>query len=267
MIEQGLTNARELEQGKYWHTRAQAGYKQLGWVNASEPLQKMVELAALKGDEIVVDAGTGSHAILKALAPHLIKGGRVYGFDVSAEMMDPMIRSQYPNAHLFQGDVYALPLRDNSVDLMTARMVYHNLSDVALALREAKRVLRPGGRLIVCEYVTPENQAAWQHERNVFDIKERGRNLWTGSQLETLIKSVWDREYHNGHVRAEFATLAQYSVRDWMSKSGLPSETQQNIVDLYLNAPEAVSGPMRITYTEDNDALVDRPFTFVVATR
>lgn len=254
-----------LSESSYWEQRANAGYSRLGWVNAIEPLNKMVELAGLQGNEIVVDAGTGSQAILDALAPHL-KTGRIFGFDISAGMLQRKEGVLPSNAALFLGDIYHLPLVSNSVDLITSRMVYHNLNNTAKALEEAKRVLVPGGKLIVCEYVTPEDTLAWEHEKVVFDIKEKGRNLWTGNQLLREIAAQWEEgRVSNGRVSLDFAFLKGYSVKDWMSKSSLPEDKQQQVVDIYLKATPEVVKAMNINYTDDGDALVDRHFAYVVA--
>lgn len=254
----------ELTSSGYWATRAAGGYEKLGWVKAGGLLDKIVELAHLQGNELVVDVGTGSQAVLDAVAPHLNDGGRVMGFDISADMMRKQEGMLPKNAILFVADTYHIPLPDESVDLVTARMVYHNLDDVGHAVRETARILRPGGKFIISEYVVPDLDVL-QFERMVFDIKEKGRHLWTGRQLKEMVACNWDQGNKGHNINLDYATLPKYSVKDWMKKSGLPEETQQAVLQCYLDAPEKIVQKMGIVFTADGDALVDRPFAYVVA--
>lgn len=254
---------RELSSAAYWDERAAANYEQLGWVNADNLLNKMVQLAGLQGNETVVDAGTGSGAILNALAPQVPRG-RVIGFDLSAGMLGRRSEDRLPtNARLILADIHQTPFPDGSIDLVAARQVFHNLPDIGKALQEMRRILRPDGKLIICEY-TPPDEDCLKAEQPVWDLKERGRNLWTGQQLAQLVRTEW---WGRGQVSLETAMLKDYSNRDWMRSSGLPTETQQEILDLYLQAPQKFARAMNIRSTDDGDTLVDRPFSFVVATK
>lgn len=243
-----------------WANRAEGGYENLGWVTNTDLLQRLVDLAELQGGETVVDIGTGSQAVLNAVAAKL-PDGIVYGFDTSPEMMVRKEGELPQNARLFVADATKIPLTPACVDVAFARMVYHHLplGIIPVALQSTERVLKPGGRFLICEYVAPQN--AWDFERGVFDIKEPERNLWTEEELKDLIQKRW-----NGPVRLEQAILGQYSVRDWLTKSGLSQDKQDQILALYLNAPDEIRQAMNINY-QDGDALVDRPFAYVIASR
>lgn len=253
----------QLVSTQYWDQRAQGGYNQLGWVQASGPLEKITELADLKGHETVVDIGTGSQAVLDALAARLTTG-KIFGFDISADMMRRSSGCLPANATLLVADTYKTPFQSESVDLCTARMVYHNLMDIKSAVLESWRMLRPGGKLIVVEYVAADEDV-WPFERRVFDIKEKGRNLWTGDRLRQEIADVWPSG--SSVVGLDYSMIRQYSVKDWMGKSGLPRVTQEAVLQCYLEASRDLVEKMGITYTNDGDALVDRPFANVVATK
>jgi SAM-dependent methyltransferase len=240
-----------------WERRAQGGYERLGWVTAPEPLRKIIELAGLKGDEMVVDVGTGSQVVSNAIAERLGENGKVIGFDHSPEML----RRGSLNGRLFVADARAVPLPENTTDLVTARMVYHHLPDVDSAIRESYRVLTPGGKLIVSEYVPPDEEAL-AFERQVFDIKEPERHLWTGEQLAALIITNWNS---GGEVLLDNDIMPQYSVRDWMNKSGLSEDIREAVLTFYMDAPPEIVKKMGVTHTVDGDALVDRPFAFVRA--
>jgi ubiquinone/menaquinone biosynthesis C-methylase UbiE/DNA-binding transcriptional ArsR family regulator len=103
--------------------------------------------------EILLDIGTGTGRMLELFAP---KAQRAVGVDLSAAMLavarSNLERSGIRNAQLKQGEVYALPVEHASFDLVLIHQVLHFLDDPAKALREARRALAPGGRLIVVDF-------------------------------------------------------------------------------------------------------------------
>lgn len=245
---------------QFWSTRSQ-GYSNLGWVNNGSLLESIVDLAQLEGDETVVDIGTGSQAVLDKVAKRL-KRGVAYGFDVSADMLKRREGTSRPdNTHLLVASVYDIPFGNESAHCAIARMVFHHLGDINDALKEVDRILKPGGKLVVSEYIEGDEEIL-SFEEAVFDIKERGRHLWTGGQLMRKIATGWRSE---GYINCIGGILPQYSVRDWMTNSGLTKEAQQEVLGIYLAAPRTIQHKMNFTFTPDGDVLVDRPFLHVTA--
>jgi demethylmenaquinone methyltransferase/2-methoxy-6-polyprenyl-1,4-benzoquinol methylase len=108
------------------------------------------EAAVRKGDRVLDAAcGTGDLAIadLKAGA------SRVTGLDFSAAMLQ-RARSKAP-LEWIEGDMLALPFADATFDAATVGFGVRNVADLELALRELRRVLRPGGRLAILEITQP----------------------------------------------------------------------------------------------------------------
>jgi ubiquinone/menaquinone biosynthesis C-methylase UbiE len=58
-----------------------------------------------------------------------------------------------------QGDVYALPFEDGSLDIVTCRFAFHHFTDPQAALQEMVRVCRPGGMILVCHTVASDDRA------------------------------------------------------------------------------------------------------------
>ena len=98
----------------------------------------------------VLDLGTGTGRMVELLAP---LSDRAVGIDASHAMLNlaraRVARAGLRNVQLRQGDLYALPVERDGYDLVVIHQVLHYLDDPARALREAARVLRPGGRLLV----------------------------------------------------------------------------------------------------------------------
>lgn len=245
-----------------WKERAAGGYGQLGWVNAKGPIEELIKQSELQGHETVIDLGTGTRTILEVLSPQ-ISTGKLIGLDISNEMLTDGAKN--PRHGLIQADTCAIPLPNSSADLVTARMVFHHLPNIPQALKEVQRILRPGGKAIIGEYVAVDNDVL-AFEQVVFDTKEAGRHLWTGPQLGTLISENWDHT-PGSQIVLGYGVMPQYSVRDWMGKSGLSRCIQEKVLNFYLKAPELIIKKMAITYTNNGDALVDRPFAFVKAVK
>lgn len=255
----------DLQRSGHWDSRAKAGYEKLGWVSASNLLSKITKLADLQPGQVGVDAATGSGAVIDALSRAYYQN-QLYGFDVSKGMLERREKPPLQNVSLFVADIYQLPLPDSSIDVMTARQVYHNLQEILDALREAHRVLRPGGRLIICEY-TPFDQEVLDFEKPAWDIKEPGRNLWTPEQLRNDIAGYWIKAFNGGSVDLDVEILTQYSNRNWMRNSGLPVEKQNHVMDVYASASENIVRKTGLTFTAKGDSLMNRPFSHIVATK
>ena len=122
-----------------------------------------VRIADPKTTDIALDCACGTGDLTRALAD----GGaaRVTGLDFTAEMLDiartkrvgPKRDRARRIIDYVQGDAMALPFADGSFDIVTIAFGLRNVSDPARALREFRRVLRTGGRLVVLEFDEPRN--------------------------------------------------------------------------------------------------------------
>lgn len=261
-----------LSTGQHWDEERSQGYNKLGWAKSPGPLDKIVELADLCGEEVIVDAGTGTQIVLDKLSQTLRERGHsgvVIGFDASHKMMSNRDGVLPANARLLLADFYKMPFSTDSADVLTARHVVHNLEDVQTAILEIKRVLRKGGRFIGVEYVAVDEEVL-DFERKVFDLKEPGRNLWTGEQFRDIVHTIWNRNLTYlpsvPNIALHFFNLESYSVRNWMQNSGLSENKQQEIVDLYRSAPENIVKKMNIIQDQE-DVFTDRLFAHIVATK
>ncbi|MCT8990580.1 metalloregulator ArsR/SmtB family transcription factor [Chelativorans sp. SCAU2101] len=114
------------------------------------------ELKRLVGDrpfESMVDLGTGTGRLLELFAPLYRRG---VGIDLSREMLAVaranLERAGVMNALVRLGDIYAPPVERDAHDLVTIHQVLHYLEDPGAAIREAARLLRPGGKLVIVDF-------------------------------------------------------------------------------------------------------------------
>jgi demethylmenaquinone methyltransferase/2-methoxy-6-polyprenyl-1,4-benzoquinol methylase len=107
-----------------------------------------------------VDVACGSGALTRELARSVGAAGTVIGVDISERMLEQARRrSPGPAAarpRYLHGDARSLPLPDHGADAATIAFGLRNVSDYGACLAELRRVVRPGGRIVVLELATPE---------------------------------------------------------------------------------------------------------------
>jgi arsenite methyltransferase len=107
-------------------------------------------LLALQAGERVLDIGSGPGFLAAEMAAEVGAEGRVVGVDPSESML-AMGRRRGSPVEFMEGDALALPFADESFDAVTATQVYEYVADMPRALAEARRVLKPGGRLLILD--------------------------------------------------------------------------------------------------------------------
>lgn len=110
-------------------------------------------LVGKKPFQTMLDLGTGTGRLLELFSPLYRRG---VGIDLSREMLTVaranLDRAGVANAQVRQGDIYAPPVERDAYDLVTIHQVLHYLDDPQLAIREAARLLRPAGRLVIVDF-------------------------------------------------------------------------------------------------------------------
>jgi arsenite methyltransferase len=108
------------------------------------------ELLALQPGERVLDIGSGPGFLADEMAAEVGPDGAVRGVDASESML-AIARRRETAVEYAIGDALALPYADETFDAAVATQVYEYVPDMPTALAEARRVLRPGGRLLVLD--------------------------------------------------------------------------------------------------------------------
>lgn len=101
-----------------------------------------------------LDVACGTGALTRVLARAVGAGGRVVGMDFSEGMLDAA-RKRSPGMTWVQGDALELPFADAEFDAATIAFGLRNLADPPRGLAEMARVVRPGGRMVVLEFLPP----------------------------------------------------------------------------------------------------------------
>jgi len=156
-------------------------------------------LAELKPGETVLDLGSGGGIDVLLSARRVGPTGKAFGLDMTDEMLalaqENRRRSGLTNVHFLKGEIEAIPLPDNSVDVIISNCVINLSGDKDRVLREAFRVLKPGGRFAVSDVVVRGEVPA---------AIRRSMELWAGCVAGALS----DRDYLDKLAAAGFENAA-----------------------------------------------------------
>ena len=156
-------------------------------------------LAELKEGETVLDLGCGGGLDAFLAAQRVGRKGRVIGLDKMAEMVDKARANakagDYTNVEFRVGEMEKLPLPDDSIDVVISNCVVNHASDKEAVFREARRVLKPGGRMFISDLVTTG--------RLPEDVLRNADKLWR----DWLVVASDRREYLDAIEAAGFRTV------------------------------------------------------------
>ena len=135
------------------------------------------------------DLGCGTGATSAAIAPFVSK---VIAVDRSGEMLQAARRrlKSHSNVDVRRGDLASLPIEDGELDAAFAMLVLHHVPDPGGVLRDAARVLRPGGRIVICDMLP--------HDRE--EYKKQMGHVWLGFADDQVGRLLKDAGFVNTHV-------------------------------------------------------------------
>jgi SAM-dependent methyltransferase len=173
-------------------------------VNASLGCGNPTALAGLKPGETVLDLGSGGGIDVLLSARRVGPAGKAYGLDMTDDMLalaeENKRKSGLANVEFLKGEIENIPLPDNSVDVIISNCVINLSGDKDRVLKEAFRVLKPGGRFAVSDVVVRGNVPA---------AIRKDMELWVGCVAGALT----DYDYVAKLARAGFDGISIEATR------------------------------------------------------
>jgi arsenite methyltransferase len=187
-------------------------------------------LAKLQPGEVVLDLGSGGGIDVILSAKRVGPTGKAYGLDMTDEMLALARENQkkdgIENVEFLKGAIENIPLPDNTVDVIISNCVINLSGDKDRVLREAFRVLKPGGRLAISDVVVRGEVPA--------DIR-KSMELWVGCIAGALEEYDYrDKLYAAGFESVVIEPTRIYKVeeaRDFLEAAGLDAHTVAPQID------------------------------------
>ncbi len=205
--------------------------------------QHMLDLAGLRGDERVLDAGCGPGHTALTFAPHV---ARVTAVDLADAMLDQgralAAQRRIGNVDFQRADVEKLPFDDAAFDLVVTRYSAHHWPNLPLALRQIRRVLRQnGGCFLLADVVSFNEPVIDTHLQAVELLRDPShvRDHTTGQWLALLAEADFAAEVsYAWDLRLDFAS--------WVARMATPPAAVAMIRQLLADAPTEVKAALRV---------------------
>jgi len=200
-------------------------------------------LAKLQPGEVVLDLGSGGGIDVLLSARRVGPAGKAYGLDMTDEMLALARENQHKagvkNVEFLKGTIEEIPLPDNTVDVIISNCAINLSGDKDRALREAFRVLKPGGRLAVSDVVLRGEVPA--------DIR-KSMELWVGCIAGALQENEYlEKLTTAGFGSVEIAPTRVYQVaeaKEFLEAAGFDAEKIAPLVkDKFMSAFIQASKP------------------------
>jgi arsenite methyltransferase len=187
-------------------------------------------LIDLKPGQVVLDLGCGGGIDVLLSARRVGSTGHVYGLDMTDDMLavarQNQSRAGATNVEFLKGRIESIPLPDASVDVIISNCVINLSTDKGAVLREAYRVLRPGGRFAVSDVVM---------RGSVPDAVKKSLELWVGCVAGALTETEYRTKLSEaGFTDVDVEAWRVYSIDDateFLAASGLDREAVASAVE------------------------------------
>jgi arsenite methyltransferase len=187
-------------------------------------------LAKLKPGEIVLDLGSGGGIDVLLSAKRVGPTGKAYGVDMTDEMLalarENQKKAGVQNVEFLKGTIENIPLPENSVDVIISNCVINLSGDKDRVIREAFRVLKPGGRFAVSDVIVRGEVPA--------DIR-KSMELWVGCMAGALQEAEYVQKLQTaGFTSMEVQPTRVYHAeesRDFLAAAGLDPDRVAPLIE------------------------------------
>jgi ubiquinone/menaquinone biosynthesis C-methylase UbiE len=243
-----LENSEEKKaQVKDYFSRTAEGYVASFSHRTGDDLQRLIELGEWNVQQHALDVATGGGHTALAVAPHV---AQVTVTDLTPRMLEQarafLISKGVANAQFQVADAEQLPFAAASFDRVTCRIAPHHFPDIAKAVQEVARVLKPGGLFLLIDCMAPSDP-----ELDTFDnTVEKWRDPSHGRSCTT---EEWRTFFNQAGLQIEHQEFFRkaYDYDDWTKRSQLPLQEKINLEQFILNSDTRIQRYFDVTKRAD----------------
>ncbi|HEU5089301.1 MAG TPA: arsenite methyltransferase [Roseiflexaceae bacterium] len=212
-----------------------------GVVTTSFGCGNPIAIASLRPGEVVLDLGSGGGLDVLLAAQRVGPAGFAYGLDMTDEMLVVARRNAEQagatNVEFLKGDIESIPLPDNTVSVIISNCVINLSPDKGQVLKEAFRVLKPGGRLAVSDIVIDGDLSGLP----IDEVQIRAGLSWAGCIAGALTRDQYQKLLTEAGFRDIAVDVRQrYAPEDMLSDAPedvaqLPPEVLRDLVGRFTS--------------------------------
>jgi ubiquinone/menaquinone biosynthesis C-methylase UbiE len=215
-------------------------------------LARVVEFARPHPGDHALDIATGAGHSALAIAPHVAS---VVAYDLTPQMLEETARNARArglrNVATRQGAAEDLPFADASFDIVTVRQAPHHFADIRRAVREMARVVKRGGRVVVVDSTSPDDDELDRQYNHI-------ENLRDPSHVRNYRPAQWRAMIEEAGLRIENLLLDYYTENGrpmdfaaWTARMKTPPDAVEELRRLFRGASPELREALRIEIAGD----------------
>ena len=239
-----MTDSRQAKAAQQQFSQQSEYYAGSQQHRAGEGLGIVRDFVSKSPGGILVDVGTGTGFTALGVSDLMT---HVIATDISSGMLNEAERifseQARDNISIVYAEAESLPFESDTVDVVTSRQAAHHFHDLALAVREAARILKPGGIMVVTDPLAPESLGVdqWMNDvevrRDYTHVKDRTMNEW----LDLLGNAQL--------VPDNYAVTKVYlEFDDWVRRSATPQSEVETLRRDFIGAASDIVSAFNIDY-------------------
>lgn len=214
-----------------------------------QELRDLVRLADPRGDERVLDVATGTGSVALAFAPHVAS---VLAVDLSPAMLELAEKARaaagLSNVHFRLGEIGVLPLQEGSYDIITCHNLLHYASDLPGLLSLLRRLLTPGGRLLIDEPLGSDDPVKRATLNAIVLRRDPGiTQIWSAGEIEAALDAAG-----LSVVKRERYSLNR-ELNDWLSRAAADETTRASVRSMFEAGADANAAGLDSKRGRDGD--------------
>ena len=214
---------------------------------AGKDMTRLIEVGEWQLSQHALDVATGGGHTALAVAPHV---ARITVSDLTPRMLEQArayLTSQgVSNADYEVADAEQLPFADNSFDRVTCRIAPHHFPNVAQAVREIARVLKPQGVFLLIDSIAPDDPKL----DTFLNTVEKRRD---GSHGRSWTLKEWHHFFTEAGLHVEHEEIFRRPLQfdDWTKRSQMPADEKASLEQFMLNSAEHTQHYFDVTLHTD----------------